>query len=172
MRNKYSKEFENEMYNISKEKTFDELYNITINKYKYEISKKSLQKYLSKRSIRYKDYHYSKVRKMSNEKPLYSERIKDDGMIQVKIAPRKWEYKQRYIYSQYYGVELTDDDYIIFLDQDRTNFDIKNLKRVSRRESSIVANQKMFSKNPIATETGIQVAKLMIKLKEIKNETM
>ena len=91
-------------------------------------------------------------------------------MTLIKISENKWMYKQRYLYEKYYNVKLTNDDYIIFLDQDRTNFDIKNLKRITRHESAILSNQKLFSNNPKVTETGVQVAKLMIKIKESKNE--
>lgn len=172
MRNKYSKNFEQVMISLAPTSTFSELLWVARHRYHYSITKDQLRQYLSKREIRYKDYCKPKVRKMGLDKPLYSERIKPDGMIQVKVAPNKWEYKQRLIYSQYHNVELTEDDYIIFLDQDRTNFDINNLKRISRHESSILANQKIFSTNPEVTKTGVEVAKLIIKLKEreVKNE--
>lgn len=170
MRNKYSKEFEDEMKMKAHIKKIDELLQIAKNKYNYSISKKQLRQFLYKRKIRYKDYDENKARKMGLNKPIGSERIKPDGMVQVKVAKDKWEYKQRLIYEKYYNVKLTSDDYIIFLDQDRTNFDVDNLIKVTRRESSILANQKLFSKNPVVTETGIQVAKLIIEIKNKKKE--
>ena len=88
-------------------------------------------------------------------------------MILVKVAqPNIWKYKQRLIYEQYYNIELTENDYIIFLNQNRTDFRIENLKRITRRESSILSNQKIFSTNENLTELGILTAKLMIKIKE------
>lgn len=170
MRNKYSKEFEDEMKQLAPKNEFEKLYWIARQKYAYFITRSQLKQYLSKRKIRYKDYNKNKVRKMGLNKSIGSERIKPDGMIQVKIAKDKWEYKQRLIYEKYHNVKLTSDDYIIFLDQDRTNFNINNLMKVTRRESSILANQKLFSKKPIVTETGIQVAKLIIKLKDKRKE--
>lgn len=170
MRNKYSKDFENKMILLAPTHTLNQLLDIAINKYKYEITVIQLRSYLSKRHIKYKNYSYRKVRNVGDNVPIGTERVKPDGMVQVKVAKNKWEYKQRFIYSKHYNVKLTSDDYIIFLDQDRTNFDINNLKRINRRESSIVANQKMFSKNPEITKTGIQVAKLMIKCKERTHE--
>lgn len=166
MRNKYSKKFEADMVLLASTHTLNDLLLVAIKKYKYKITLHQLRQYLSKRGIIYKDYDFKKIRNMGDKIPIGTERIKSDGMVQVKVASNKWEYKQRLIYSKYYDAKLTNDDYIIFLDQDRTNFDISNLKRVNRRESAIVANQKMFSNNPVATETGIQVAKLMIKCKE------
>ena len=143
MRNKYSIEFEQDMYRLATNNSLDDLLKVAKSKYHYDITKKQLQLYLSKRKIRYKGYDINKVRDMS-KLPIGTEYIKPDGMVLIKISKDKWIYKQRYIYEQYYNVELSSDDYIIFLDQDRTNFDINNLKKVSRRESGIVANQGLF----------------------------
>ena len=138
----------------------------------YEINKGQLRQYLSKRKIRYKDYNVSKAHKMGKKIPIGTEYIKPDGMTLIKVSENKWEYKQRYLYKKYHNVELTSDDYIIFLDQDRNNFDINNLKKISRYESSILSNQKIFSKNPKVTQLGIDTARLIIKTKKAseKNE--
>ena len=89
MRNKYSKEFENEMRELAPTNELTRLWWVARQKYAYFITKDQLRKYLSKRQIRYKDYMKSKARKMGLNKPLFSERIKPDGMVQVKIAPNK-----------------------------------------------------------------------------------
>lgn len=169
MRNKYSKEFEEIMIDLAPTTTLDRLLWYAYSQFGYELSKNQLRQYLSKRNIKYKDFNDKKVRSMGKKVPIGTEYIKNDGMTLIKISENKWEYKQRYIYSQYYNIELTKDDYIIFLDQDRTNFDINNLVKISRHESAILSNQKIFSKNSEITKTGIEVAKLMIKLKESKN---
>lgn len=171
MRNKYGEDFEQDMYRLATNNSLDDLLKVAKSKYKYNITKKCLRSYLSKRKIRYKDYNVDMIRgNQGDNVPIGTERVKSDGMVQVKIAKDKWEYKQRLIYSQYHNIELTSDDYIIFLDQDRTNFDINNLERVSRRESSIVANQGLFFNEPNLTVAGIEVAKLMIKTKDKKKE--
>lgn len=174
MRNKYSEKFEKDMIRLATDNSLDSLLKVAKSKYKYNITKKQLRLYLSKRKIRYKDFDYARserTRNLGDYYPIGYEYTKDDGMVLVKIAKDKYMYKQRYIYEQYYNVKLTSDDYIIFLDQDRTNFNIDNLKRINRRESSIVANQKLFFNKPELTKTGIEIAKLMIKVKEKnKNE--
>lgn len=170
MRNKYSIEFEEDMYRLATNNSLDDLLKVAKSKYRYDITKKQLQSYLSKRKIRYKGYDINKVRDMGSDYPIGYEYIKPDGMILVKVAKDKYKYKQRLIYEQYYGVELTDDDYIIFLDQSRTNFDINNLRKITRRESSIVANQGLFFNESALTETGIEVAKLIIRAKDKKGE--
>lgn len=170
MRNKYSNQFQNDMIALAPFYTLDEL--LEFAKKQYEtITKKQLRLYLSKRKIRYKNYNADMARgNQGDNVPIGTERVKSDGMVQVKIAKDRWEYKQRLIYSQYHNIELTSDDYIIFLDQDRTNFDINNLERVSRRESSVLSNQKLFYNNAKLTETGIDVAKLIIKTKDKRKE--
>lgn len=166
MRNRYSNNFECCMIELAPYKTLDELLKIAHSKYHYKINKNILRQYLYKRHIKYKDYNSNRVRNMGSNIPIGTERIKDDGMIQVKVAPDRWEYKQRLIYEKYHNIKLTSNDYIIFLDQNRNNFNINNLMRVSRHESSILSNQKMFSHCPEVTKTGVQVAKLIIKTKE------
>lgn len=166
MRNKYSTEFEDEMRKLAPTNELTRLWWVARQKYAYFITKSQLRQYLYKRQIRYKDYNPNKAQPMGNRIPIGTEYVKPDGMVLVKVTSNKWKYKQRYIYEKYYNVELTSEDYIIFLDQDRNNFDISNLKKVTRKESSILSNQKLFSKNPLSTETGIKVAQLIAKLKE------
>ena len=168
MRNKYSQEFEDEMRQIASENELEKLFWIAREKYNYSITKNQLRQYLYKRQIRYKDYNKKMSRNMGLNIPIGTEYTKDDGMVLVKVAKNKWKYKQRLLYEKYHNVKLNSDDYIIFLDQDRTNFDINNLKRITKHESSVLSNQYLFSKQKDVTETGIQIAKLIIKIKEEK----
>ena len=164
MRNKYTKEFENLMISGAKTKTFDELYEIA--RRKYPITKSQLRQYFSKRKIRYVGYMPTRARNMGIVYEIGSEYVKNDGMTLVKVARDKWIYKQRLMYMQYHNCTLTNDDFIIFLNHDRTDFSKNNLMKVSRRESTIIANQKLFSKNKELTKLGVYTAKLMIKVKE------
>lgn len=166
IRNKYSIEFEKEMYEKASSKNFLELLDIANKKYNYNITKSQLMKYLSKRNIKYKDYNNKMVRDMGDKVPIGTEYTKPDGMVLVKIAKNKWEYKQRLLYQKYHNVKLTTDDFIIFLDQDRTNFSKKNLGRISRKEAGYMVNQKMFSKNSEVTKTGILATKFWYKIKD------
>ena len=169
-RNKYSKEFQEEMIKLATTNELEKLLSVATKKYKYPITKEQLRQYLSKRGIRYKDYNKHKAHDMGKILPIGTEYVKSDGMVLVKVSNKKWEYKQRLIYEKYHNVKLNSDDFIIFLDQNRKNFDINNLKRISRKESSILINKKMFSKNPKITETGILTAKLMAKTKQCEED--
>ena len=166
MRNKYSKEFEKEMYKKAPNKTIEKLLDIATNKYNYHITKDMLMQYLSKREIRYKGYNPKKASAMGNIIPIGTEYIKPDGMVLVKVKPNKWKYKQRYIYEQYHKVELPKDIMVIFLDGDRTNFDINNLMAVSTPEYNCIKNKDLLSKNGMATKTAILGARLYYKIKE------
>lgn len=166
MRNKYSKEFEEEMYKKASDKTIDKLLDIAINKYGYNITIKQLKSYLSKRQIRYKDYNSNKARKMGNVIPIGTEYTKPDGMVLVKVKPNKWEYKQRYIYEQYHKVELPKEIMVIFLDGDKTNFNIDNLMAVSPPEYNCARNKELLSNNSMVTKTAILSARLYYKIKD------
>lgn len=166
MRNKYSRHFETRMVELAPTYTLDELLKVATRNYHYKITKTQLRQYLYKRNIIYKDYNINKKRDMGSKLPIFSERVKTDGMTQIKISKNKWEYKQRYLYEKYHNVELKTDEYVIFLDQNKTNFDINNLKVISRQESALMSNQGLFSKNAKVTELGIANAKLINKIKE------
>ena len=169
MRNKYSKEFEKETKDKSSVLTQKQLRKYLEDKYNLTISKNAFSKYLYKHGIRCIDYNENKARKM-DKKPIGYEYRKNDGMILVKVADNEWIYKQRLMYMKYHKCEITSDDYIIFLNQNRNDFSKDNLVKVSRRESSILSNQKMFSKNKDLTNLGILTAKLMIKTSAIKQK--
>ena len=147
--------------------TIDELLPLVNKKFKENYTRLGLQKYLVRNKISYKYRNANKSHNMS-KLPIGTEYTKGDDMVLVKIGKNKWEYKQRLIYKNYYNIELTDDDYVIFLDNDRNNFNIENLKCVSRRVSSILANQQLKSSNPEATNLGINIAELIIKVKEME----
>lgn len=170
MRNKYSKEFEKEMYKIAPKKTIYKLLDIAINKYGYNITKDMLMQYLSKREIRYKGYNPNKAKAMGNKIPIGTEYVKPDGMVLVKVTPNKWKYKQRHIYEQYYKVELPKDIMVIFLDGDRTNFDINNLMAVSTPEYNCIKNKDLLSNNAMVTKTAILGARLYYKIKAKEKE--
>ena len=166
MRNKYSKEFEKEMYKKAPNKTIEKLLDIATNKYGYNITKDMLMQYLSKREIRYKGYNPNKAKAMGNIIPIGTEYTKPDGMVLVKVKPNKWKYKQRYLYEQYHKVELPKDIMVIFLDGDRTNFNIDNLMAVSTPEYNCIKNKDLLSQNGMATKTAILGARLYYKIKE------
>lgn len=171
MRNNYSKEFEEAIRKKASEYDILELINYARLYFGYDMTKSAMQKYLSRRKIRQKGFNNNLARVPKNKKSIGSEWVRNDGMILVKVGePSVWTYKQRYIYEQHHG-KLPKGYKVIFLDQDRTNFDIDNLMAVPSEDSLIAHNKKLLSSDKNVTKTGIIVAHLINKVKEKeKNE--
>ena len=166
MRNNYTKEFEDFVRENAKKHTREELRQLIQNKYKIYISEDALRRYLNRHNIEkytdYKEYNAKDVYKC----PIGTERTTSEGTF-VKIGqPDLWRRKTRVMYERYHNCKLNDDDYIVFLNQDRNDFSKVNLKKISRKEMTYLYNNKIFSKNPKLTKLGILSAMLMIKIKE------
>lgn len=146
--------------------TIKELVNIFKDQFNIEINNKALAQYCIKQGIKYK---YEKPNKAHSNKPtpIGTEVIKTDGnMVKVKVAPHKWVYKQRKIYEETYNVKLPEDVYVVFLDQDKRNFNIKNLKAITRQQSAILSNDDLCSNNVDSMKAAILCTKLKSKIKE------
>lgn len=97
----------------------------------------------------------------ANYMPVGSERPKGEGYIYVKVAdPNVWKLKQRLIYEQHYG-EIPENMNVMFIDNNRHNFDINNLKLIDNRE-----NMRMNSVHNLPAS----IKQMIILLKRIKNK--
>lgn len=76
-----------------------------------------------------------------NTRELYSERVNKDGLIEIKVDTNKWISKHRYIWEQYHKREVPKGKVVIFLDGDNRNFDVDNLKLISRGALLILNRQ-------------------------------
>ena len=94
-----------------------------------------------------------------NHRPVGSERINVDGYTEIKVAePNKWRLKQRLVYEEYYGVTLTSNDVIIFLDGDKQNLDINNLYKMTRAALVRYNQDGLYSDNPEQSRAAANVA--------------
>ena len=94
-----------------------------------------------------------------NHRPVGSERISKDGYIEVKVAePNKWRLKQRVVYEETKG-KIPEGCPIIFLDGNKRNFDIDNLRCITRSELLYLNCNGLNNSNEI-TATGILMARL------------
>lgn len=94
-----------------------------------------------------------------NHRPVGSERISKDEYIEVKVAePNKWRLKQRVVYEETKG-KIPEGCSIIFLDGNKRNFDIDNLRCITRSELLYLNCNGLNNSNEI-TETGILMARL------------
>lgn len=170
MRRKPNLKLKEYLLKVAKDYNIKELVKKVNKKFKENYEENELRKYLVRNKIEYKYECENRSNPMGLNVPIGSEYVKDDGMILVKVGSNKWKYKQRIIYEQYYNVELKDDEYIIFLNQNRNDFRIKNLMKVSRKESAYISNMGIFSTNSKVTKVAIDLAKLKIKEKEMERE--
>ena len=102
-----------------------------------------------------------------NHRPVGSERITKDGYTEIKIKePNKWQLKNRYIYEKKYG-KIPDGMNLIFLDGNKQNIELSNLKLVSRAEDLIMNTNKLFTKDKELTNSGVLIAKVINKTNKL-----
>lgn len=104
-----------------------------------------------------------------NRKPVGYERLTRDGFIEVKVSDihhgdglwyKDWKLKQRLIWEEAHG-PIPEKHMIIFLDGDKSNFDIDNLACVSMSENARLNQRKMrFQGEPELTEACVNLVKL------------
>ena len=171
---RYGLTYSNEMYEFllknASSHTIKELVKLIKEKFDIDIEKKKLAQYCIKMKIQYK---YEKPNKSHSNTPTKIGTIvikKDGDYLKIKTDNHKWEYLQRKVYQDYYGVKLPEDVYVIFLNQNRRDFDIKNLKAITRRSSAIMSKDGLFTIEPKLTKLGHLNSKLKIKIKEGNNE--
>ncbi len=152
-RNKYSKEFIEWLRVYAPNHSMADLVKKT------GIEKHKLEQVLWRNKIQHKDYDHKKVRS-TNESPIGTEYVKPDGMVLIKVDKNRWEYKQRYIYEQYHKVNLPTEIMVIFLDGDKTNFSIENLRAVSTPVYNTARNKHLISNFAAVTDAGLDVAEL------------
>lgn len=155
--------------NISKYKKED--FRLLLEKlFKIKISKNALKSYLRRHKIqdRYIDYKTNMIRS-TQKHPIGAERMTKDGIL-IKVAqPNVWRRKSRVMYERYHNCKLSDNDYIIFLNQDRNDFSKENLFKSTNKEKCCMQNSGTYSSNPKLTELGLLSARLFIKAKEKEN---
>ena len=102
-------------------------------------------------------------------KPVGCETKWNGGYTRVKLGENEWEFKQRYIWRQHYG-EIPKGYSVIFLDGNLDNFDIDNLALVSRHELMKYNSMKLKSNDIELNKTAVNLAKLIVKVKEIEKQ--
>ena len=107
-----------------------------------------------------------------NHRPVGDERLTEDGYLEVKVAdPNVWKLKQRLVWEQHYG-EIPEGHVIIFLDNNKNNFDINNLKCISKNEHGYLNANRMRYDDRDYTEAAVNVAKIAVKIKEIEKKRL
>lgn len=107
-----------------------------------------------------------------NHRPVGSERISKDGYIEIKVKePNKWKYKHRVIYEQHYG-KIPEGYNVIFLDGNKHNLDISNLKAISKHDNLIMNEKNLRFNNKEFTESAYLISQIEKKRRSLKNERL
>lgn len=134
---------------------------------------KKWDEYMPKQSqINCKKTTFKKGNIPPNHRQVGEERTNVDGYIEIKVSePNKWELKHRYIYKKHYG-SIPKGYKVIFLDGNKTNLNINNLKAISSHEELIMNEYGLRYGKKELTESASIVAQLELKRRELKNERL
>ena len=104
-----------------------------------------------------------------NKKPLGSERITKDGYIEVKIAePNKWRLKHLVVWEEVNG-PVPPKHCIFFMDNDRTNTNIENLRLIPRSHLVSMNGKRGFQGfDRESNEVALAAAELTQKINQVK----
>ena len=132
---------------------------------------KKWDEYLSKeKQERCMTTTYKKGNKPLNYREIGSERINVDGYVEIKVGePNKWDLKHRVVYEEHYG-EIPEGYTVIFLDGNKQNLDISNLKLISRKELLVMNRKRLFTSDRDITDVGSLIAKVLVKGYDLKHE--
>ena len=96
-----------------------------------------------------------------------TEHLNKAGYIEIKVSKNKWVFKHAYIYEKHFG-KIQEGNQVIFLDGDKTNFNIENLKEVTRAQMVVMNKYGLRGNDAELTKAGIHVANLIMKTAEAK----
>lgn len=195
---KYTDDIINFLREIAPGKTYKEIVEIFNKKYDLEITTKKLSSLLGRKKIKTgttgcfrkgfipwnkgkKGYmganrtSFKKGNKPKNWRPIGSERINDEGYTLIKVSNKggmwkRWALKHRVVWEQHHKKKIPKGSVIIFADGNKNNLSIDNLLCVTREELKVLNRCRLISSVPELTKTGLNVAKLKIKLAEIRKE--
>lgn len=96
-----------------------------------------------------------------NHRPVGSERVNVYGYVEIKVAePNKWQPKHRVVWEKHNG-KIPNGFTIIFLDSDKTNNDLNNLKMISRSQLAILNKNRMLTNDAEINKSATILADLI-----------
>lgn len=79
---------------------------------------------------------FKKGNKPYNYKPVGSTRCINKGYTEIKIAdPNRWQFLHRHIWEKAFG-QLSRHEVVVFKDGDKTNIQLDNLEKVTRKTNA------------------------------------
>lgn len=108
-----------------------------------------------------------------NRKAIGTERINDEGYVDVKIQDgqghKNWKPKHQIIWEEKNG-PVPKGHVIIFADRNKLNLDIDNLILISRKQFITLNKSRLIQNNADLTKTGIVIADIHNKISKLKSE--
>lgn len=103
-----------------------------------------------------------------NYQPVGTVRVNTDGYVDVKVSDygppqKRWRGKHRVIWEEEYG-EIPEGHLIIFLDGDKQNLELDNLKLINRQQLQALNRNGWKFDDKELTETGLLLANLSISM--------
>lgn len=149
--------------------TRKQISNLFYEKYNIKLTENQVRYYCEKYNVNCGfDGKFKKGQTPYNKKKIGDEFVNKDGYTFIKVEePNTWIHKQQYIYENRYG-KLPKGFSVVFLDKDKTNFDIDNLKAIPNDIKLTAKNLKLFYNNKEMTKTGLLVAELINKTSRVK----
>ena len=132
----------------------------------YCFRKLGLNKDINKKVVPNKKY---KVGDEKFEGGYYYIKVKEyerTGKFDNKKQKQCWKQKQRVIWENYHNQEIPDDCQIVFLNGDRSDFNIENLYCVKKKYLPYMERNHWFSDNPELTLTAIKLCELIYATQE------
>lgn len=106
----------------------------------------------------------------SNHRPVGSERITKDGYLEIKVAePNKWRLKHLVVWESFNG-PLPKGHAILFLDENKQNYDISNLRLMTRSELLIMNRYGVKGADAETMNTAANLAQLIDKTNKTKKK--
>ena len=195
---KYTDDIIDFLREIAPGKTYKEIVEIFNKKYDLDMTTKKLSSLLGRKKIKTgttgcfrkgfipwnkgkKGYiganktSFKKGNKPKNWRPIGSERINDEGYTLIKVSNeggmlKRWALKHRVVWEQHHKKKIPKGSVIIFADGNKNNLNIENLICVTRNDLKVLNRCRLISSVPELTKTGLNVAKLKIKLEELRKE--
>lgn len=191
---KYTDEMIEFLKEVTPQKTYKEITELFNNKFNLDTTVETMKSLLSRKKIhtgtlgRFKKgsipwnkgkkgyvganrTSFKKGHKPKNWRTVGSERIDTEGYTLIKIAePRKWALKHRIIWEEFHKKKVPRGSVIIFADGDKSNLNIENLICVTKNELKVLNQCRLISSVPELTKTGLNIAKIRIKLAELRKE--
>ena len=165
---------------IVKDRYIFEIAELMSIKFNYEFRKSQIKSIMAKHKITNNMKHkvpkgtepWNKNLKIGNShihnlKNTGDEYISSSGFTMMKLDnPIRWVQKHRYLYEQTFG-EIPKDKVLIFLDGNKQNLNLDNLKCITRKQLIKMNQNGLFYDNAELTEAGSELASLMLKINEV-----